>query len=186
MKKVLKHWLDKGVDGFRIDAINHMFETEGHPNEPYIDENGDKTDYENINHIHTRDLQESYDVVFGWRKMIDEYAAEKGYDRKFLMTEAYADIDLQIKWYGTEDQPGSHMPFNFALISNLNINSTAQDFKNSVDAWYSRLPSFGEANWVLGNHDRSRIGYRYGEDRHESLVLMTMLLPGINVIYYVS
>ena len=81
-----------------------------------------------------------------------------------------------------------YRPFNFALISNLDINSNANDFEAAVKAWYDRLPQgFGaEANWVLGNHDRPRIGYRYGTDRHESLAMMTMLLPGINVVYYVS
>jgi len=88
---------------------------------------------------------------------MDDFAIEHGTDKIFMMTEAYASIDNQIKWYGTEEQPGSHMPFNFALISNLDINSTAQDFQDAVHAWYSRLPSFGEANWVLGNHDRPRI-----------------------------
>lgn len=58
MKKVLVFWLDRGVDGFRIDAINHMFETLGEPNEPYIDEDGDRLLYSNINHIHTMDLVE--------------------------------------------------------------------------------------------------------------------------------
>lgn len=100
------------------------------------------------------------------------------------MTEAYAELDAQIRWYGTEERRGSHMPFNFALISNLNRNSKAPDFKEAIDGWLDKVPPFGQANWVLGNHDRPRIGYRYGEDRHESLALMTMLLPGINVIYY--
>lgn len=165
-----------------------MFETVGHPNEAYIDPNGDKTFYDNLYHNETRDLDESYEVIFRWRKAMDEYAIEHKMDRKFMMTEAYADIDLQIKWYGTKEVPGSHMPFNFALISNLNNESKAQDFQDAVQSWYSRVPTeiAAEANWVLGNHDRPRIGYRYGEDRHESLVMMTMLLPGINVVYYVS
>ncbi|XP_070509653.1 maltase 2-like [Chironomus tepperi] len=184
LEDVLLFWFEKGVNGLRIDAINHMFETEGFPDEPYIDEDGDTTHYDNLDHIHTRDLDESYQVIFRWRKLMEDYATEHGTDKIFMMTEAYADIDNQIKWYGTEEQPGSHMPFNFALISNLDRYSTAHDFQNAVHAWYSRLPSFGEANWVLGNHDRPRIGYRYGEDRHESLVMMTMLLPGINVVYY--
>jgi alpha-glucosidase len=186
MESVLTFWLEKGVDGFRIDAINHMFETVGLPDEPYIDPNGDKTSYDNLRHIHTMDLDESYEAIFSWRKLLDDYATTHGTDRKFMMTEAYATLENQVRWYGTEQKPGSHMPFNFALISNLNRNSKAQEFQNAVQSWYGRLPSFAEANWVLGNHDRPRIGYRYGDDRHESLVMMTMLLPGINVIYYVS
>lgn len=183
----LLYWLEKGVDGFRIDAINHMFEIDTFEDQVPIDPNGDLTSYDNFYLNCTRDLDESYQVIFRWRKAMDDFAKANGQDRKFMMTEAYADIDLQIKWYGTKEVPGSHMPFNFALISDLNKDSKAGDFNDAVQSWYSRLPSDigAEANWVLGNHDRNRIGARYSEERHESLVMMTMLLPGINVVYYV-
>ena len=72
----MTYWLDRGVDGFRIDAINHMFETEGLPDEPYIDEDGDELLYSNLNHIHTMDLDESYETIFDWRKILDDYAIE--------------------------------------------------------------------------------------------------------------
>jgi alpha-glucosidase len=101
------------------------------------------------------------------------------------MVEAYSTLENQIRWYGTNERLGVHVPFNFALIANLNRNSTAADIKSSVDGWLGSVPSFGEGNWVLGNHDRARLSERYGENRHESLAIMTFLLPGINVVYYV-
>lgn len=53
MENVMKFWLGKGVDGFRLDAINHMFETESLPDEEvYPDSEG----YDSLNHIHTKDL----------------------------------------------------------------------------------------------------------------------------------
>jgi alpha-glucosidase len=147
----------------------------------------DPTFYDNLYHNHTMNLPESYELIYNWRKLLDDFHKDHpGTEKKFLMTEAYATIPQQVEWYGTEERPGSHMPFNFALISQLNRYSTASDFQNAVLSWYSILPPFAEANWVLGNHDRSRIGYRYGTDRHESLAMFTMLLPGINVVYYVS
>lgn len=108
-------------------------------------------------------------------------------DTKLLMTEAYASIPEQVRWYGKdENNLGAHWPFNFALIVDLNKESKAGNFKSAVDSWMDAMPSYAKANWVLGNHDRARVGYRYGEDRHESLAIMTMMLPGLNVIYYVS
>lgn len=56
MMETLKYWLEQGADGFRIDAINHMFETVGLPNELYVDENGDKSSYDNLIHNHTMNL----------------------------------------------------------------------------------------------------------------------------------
>lgn len=104
------------------------------------------------------------------------------------MTEAYGTLEQQTKWYGNKDGSilGSHLPFNFALISTLDKNSNAMDFKKAVDGWMDTKPDYGTANWVLGNHDRTRLGDRYGEARHESLAIMTMMLGGINVVYYVS
>lgn len=105
---------------------------------------------------------------------------------RFMMTEAYAPIKDQVNWYGkSESRRGAHMPFNFGLIVSLNETSKAGDFRDVVNSWLTEKPTYGRANWVLGNHDRPRFGYRYGEDRHESLAIMTMMLPGLNVIYYV-
>jgi Alpha amylase, catalytic domain len=56
LKDILAFWLEKGVDGFRVDAINHSFEVEDFENEPYINPEGDKTLYTNMDHIYTRDL----------------------------------------------------------------------------------------------------------------------------------
>lgn len=119
--------------------------------------------------------------------MMDEFVAStQDKITRMMMTEAYASVEQQVLWYGYNDTTrGSHMPFNFALISNLHKTSTAGEFKTSIDSWMLAKPHYGIANWVLGNHDRSRIGSRYGEDRHESLAILTMMLPGINVVYYV-
>lgn len=119
---------------------------------------------------------------------MDEFVESEGDNvTRFMMTEAYATIENQVRWYGSSEQrKGAHMPFNFALISNLDVNSTAENFNDAVNLWLNAMPDYGRANWVLGNHDKPRVGYRYGEDRHESLAIMTMMLPGLNVVYYVS
>lgn len=52
---MVKYWLDLGADGFRIDAINFLYELEGLPDEIYIDENGDKESYDNLYHNYTMD-----------------------------------------------------------------------------------------------------------------------------------
>lgn len=59
MLDVLEHWLKEGADGFRIDAINHMFETVGLPDEAYVDEDEDKSLYDNLIHNHTMNLVSS-------------------------------------------------------------------------------------------------------------------------------
>jgi alpha-glucosidase len=56
MIAMLEHWLKQGVDGFRIDAINHMYEVTDFKDELYIDSSGDLTEYNNMYHNHTMNL----------------------------------------------------------------------------------------------------------------------------------
>ncbi|KAF7391052.1 hypothetical protein HZH66_009532 [Vespula vulgaris] len=78
---------------------------------------------------------------------------------------------------------GSHIPFNFKLITDVNQNSSASDFKRIIEAWMAHTPSTGSANWVLGNHDRSRTASRYPE-RSIQMNMLPMILPGVAVTYY--
>lgn len=100
------------------------------------------------------------------------------------MTEAYTDLENTMIWYGTETAPISHIPFNFDLIMALNENSTAADFKEKIDLRLSAKPSWALANWVQGNHDRTRIASRYSTKQIDSFNILVMTLPGIAVTYY--
>lgn len=103
------------------------------------------------------------------------------------MSDTYGTVAQMIRWHGTNDKTlGSHIPLNFALLSRLDKDSSAAEMKNDFEDMKDLMPAWGETNWVLGNHDTPRVGYRYGENRHESLAIMTMMLPGPNTIYYVS
>lgn len=185
MTETLMFWLREGADGFRIDAINHMFEDESLADEGFLNEDGDKTSYDNQKHDLTMNQNESYHFIYDLRAKMDEFVTKTDNITRMMMTEAYADVTEQVLWYGqNKERLGSHMPFNFALISKLDEASKAREFVDSIDLWLAEMPTFGIANWVMGNHDRPRVGYRYGEDRHESLAIMTMMLPGINVVYY--
>lgn len=52
---MLRFWLEQGADGFRIDAINHLYEVTGLPDEIYKNANGDRDSYDNLIHNHTMD-----------------------------------------------------------------------------------------------------------------------------------
>jgi alpha-glucosidase len=137
MLDIIKYWLDEGADGFRIDAINFMFETEGFPDEAYIDAKGDKTLYDNLHHVHTKDRPESYEFIYDVREIMDKYV-ESTEDKvtRLMMTEAYAPIGEQVKWYGANTtRRGAHFPFNFVLITEVDKSSNATDFVKTVDSW---------------------------------------------------
>jgi alpha-glucosidase len=75
-----------------------------------------------------------------------------------MMTEAYANITYTMKYYQSDaGEPIAHFPFNFIMIENLNEWSNANDFKNTIDTWMENIPEGKTSNWVLGNHDKSRV-----------------------------
>ena len=183
MKDIIKFWLDKGIDGFRVDAVPYLFElndiTKDEPEVENVDPKLNKTSYDYYNHIYTKDQNETYDLVQSWRTFVDEYANKNNREEIVLLTEAYASLPNMIKYYNY----GSHVPFNFRFITDADANSNATQLKNVIDSWIKLMPKGGVANWVMGNHDQVRLGSRY-PDRTEQMIMLEMILPGIAVTYY--
>lgn len=179
MKNVLTFWMNRGVEGFRIDAINHMYEDSRFLDEPRSGKpNTPENDYDYLDHIYTKNLPETYDVLKTWRELLDHHS--EGADTKMILTEAYADFDLTIKYYLS----GSTVPFNFMFMGDLNKKSSAADFKRYIDRWMNNMPSGAEyvPNWVVGNHDNHRAATRF-EGRADQLSMLALVLPGVSVIY---
>ncbi|XP_046401629.1 maltase A3-like [Ischnura elegans] len=181
---VLDFWMDKGVGGFRIDAVNHMFEADGFPDEPRNNQSGvtDPNDYGYLDHIYTKDDPRCYGVIEKFRARVDAFAAKTDGVTRVLMTEAYTSIENAMKYFGTPEHPGSHMPFNFLLINNLG--RSASNFANGIAQWMDNLPKKGWANWLVGNHDNHRVASRYAPELVDALNMIIMLLPGTGVSYY--
>lgn len=154
MKDVLTYWMEKGVAGFRIDAIPTLFE-KTNPDGSLSDEprtyntNCDRDDDCYLNHIYTMDQNETYDMAYQWRKLVDDFSNTRNIDPKVLMTESYARIDLTQRYYGNGSVLGSHIPFNFELIKRVNKDSKAEDYKNVIEEWIRLMPSGQMANWVV-------------------------------------
>jgi alpha-glucosidase len=154
MKDILRFWLDKGIAGFRVDAIAHLFEVDKNlhggkfPDEPRNSWNDDPLSYDYLAHIYTKDLQETFDMVYEWRDLFDEYKAKDGMSR-VMMTEAYSSPQLIMKYFGEGPRLGAHMPFNFVLITDVNGGSTAFEIKQAVDKFLNFKPIDMPANWVV-------------------------------------
>ncbi|CAH2107034.1 unnamed protein product [Euphydryas editha] len=188
MKDVLRFWLDLGVSGFRVDAVNRLYEADPrnyggrYPDEPLSGINGTvPDDYEYLNHIYTQDLNETYDVVYNWRDVLDEYIAIQG-EYKIMMTEAYTDLNNMIRYYGTNTRNGS-IPFNFSFLGDINSSSNAWDIKVVIDKWMTYMPNGKTANWVNGNHDQSRLASRQGLERVDAMNMLALILPGVAITY---
>lgn len=84
MKDVLRFWVKKGVDGFRCDSIGVLFEN--NKDNTYKDEAvicNDQKDRKCLNHTETEDLDETYDMLYQWRALLDEFKDSPRYFMKY-------------------------------------------------------------------------------------------------------
>ena len=71
----MKFWLGKGIDGFRIDAMAHIYESDNIPDEPLSNIAGaTNKDYGYLNHIYTKNDPRTYELLATWRKLCDEWS----------------------------------------------------------------------------------------------------------------
>nr|XP_018907799.1 PREDICTED: maltase A3-like [Bemisia tabaci]XP_018907800.1 PREDICTED: maltase A3-like [Bemisia tabaci] len=183
MKNILRFWLDRGVDGFRMDIVLALFEDERFLDEPPVDGTTlEPWNHDYHQHIYIADQPETYDMIKQWRKVLDEYTKKDGHPR-VMMTEAYSPIDKTMGYYGNTTHPGAHFTFNFLFITDLNAQSTANDFEKVIMKWYDNLPAGKWPNWVMGNHDQRRVASRFGIELLDGLHMIQMVLPGTSVTY---
>jgi alpha-glucosidase len=159
MKDVLRFWLGKGIAGFRIDAVWCLFEVAkdasgNFPDEPVSGNTIDTDNPDYLRHIYTQDQPGTYDMVYQWRAVMDDWKTQHGGDTKIIMTEAYTTLDNTMRYYGNETVNGSHMPFNFQIILNLRTSSTAANVNDVIHSWMDHLPKGKSANWVVSTSNQ--------------------------------
>ena len=174
MCDVLRVWFDRGVHGFRVDAIHHLIEDEaGSDNPPDPNWREGMPPNERWLQIRTIDQPEVHASIAVMRRVSDEYS-----DR-VMIGETYLPIDRLMSYYGT-DLTGFHLPFNFHLISTP---WDPQSIASLIEAYEAALPGDGWPNWVLGNHDRSRVASRIGSAQARVGAMLLLTLRGTPTIY---
>jgi alpha-glucosidase len=174
MLGVMRFWLDKGVDGFRVDVIWLMMkDPDLRDNPPDPDWRGGR-EHDRYLHIHTANLPEVHDLVCAMRGVLDEY------DERMMVGEIYLPNEELVRYYG-EDGSGCHLPFNFQLIL---LPWDATTVRQAVDAYEAVLPEGGWPNWVLGNHDQHRIASRVGAQQARVATMLLLTLRGTPTSYY--
>lgn len=187
MKNVMNFWMAKGVVGFRVDAANFLYEDEMLRDEPLTNQTDDPHSYDYTEHILIQNIPETFNMIHAFREIVDEFHKKHGGDAPILMTEAYVNKTEYIKYYGLNDgkKKGSQIPFNFVLLNDVDGTSTASDFKRVIDGRISIVKNLTGLNWVTGNHDRPRVGSRFGAGKIDALLTLVLTLPGIAVTYQV-
>ncbi|CAH0405094.1 unnamed protein product [Chilo suppressalis] len=189
IKNIIKFWLEKGIAGLIMNSVNHVFEVDkdnygGHyPDEPITGKPGlSPDDYGYLEHVYTKDQEETYELVSQLREVFDAISIRDNMTR-IMMTNAYTNIKNAVKYYGDGILYGSHVPLNFVLIEDLDKYSDARDIKYAVDRWITYKPLRKQANWLTGDHDRSRVASRFRPELVDAFNMLVLLLPGIAITY---
>lgn len=175
MTDVLRFWLDRGVDGFRIDVLWHIVKAEGLPDNPgNPDWREGMAEKLTLIQQHSTDQPEAHAHTAAFRRLADEYG-----DR-LLVGEIFLPRDRLMRWYGTPEAPGVHLPFNFELIENAWDRDTLAELIAGYDA---AVPEHGWPNWVIGSHDAPRIAARLGEPQARVAAMLLLTVRGTPTLY---
>ncbi|HEY0592556.1 MAG TPA: alpha-amylase family glycosyl hydrolase [Thermoanaerobaculia bacterium] len=175
MLNVIRFWFDRGVDGFRIDVIWHVIK------DVELRDNPINPDYRPEQSPHRRFLErfnvdqpEVHDII---RKM---RAVSDGYPERVLIGEIYLPLERLVAYYGPGGA-GVHLPYNFQLVE---LPWQARTISKAINTYEALLPEFAWPNWVLGNHDQSRIATRVGSEQARVAAMLLLTLRGTPTIYY--
>ena len=181
MFDTLKFWIDRGVDGFRLDAVNTLFEDPELRDNPMLPTpKVTLTGVVTQRYLYTRRLPELHDTLRRVRAFVDRHDA-----KVVLISEAYVENAGELaRFYGDDDE--IQLPFNFALAQVPSLE--ADGFRRAVTdverVCAGRWPSL-----VLSNHDIDRACDRYAGDVEvdsigKLLAVMLLTLRGAPFVYY--
>ncbi len=175
MHEALRFWLERGVDGFRLDAFHHVIKDElFRDNPPNPDFRPGMPPHRALRRLYTVDRPEIHDVIAGLRKLVD------GHGDKVLIGEIHLPLERLMRYYGVK-LGGIQLPFNFSLLRTA---WTAADLRRTIATYEAALPPGAWPNWVLGNHDTSRIASRIGARLAPLAAVLLLTLRGTPTMYY--
>jgi alpha-glucosidase len=175
MHEVLRFWLRRGVDGFRVDVVSHLIKDNAfRDNPPNPRWTGQEPDIQRLAQTRSSDQPEVHEVIAGFRRVVDEF------DNRALIGEVYLPLERLTAYYGKGLQ-GLHFPFNFQL---LDAQWSATEIARLVEKYDAALPKGAWPNWVLSNHDRPRVAARVGEAQARVAAMLLLTLRGTPTLYY--
>jgi len=223
MYAAMRFWLDRGVDGFRMDVlwllIKDIYFQSNPPNPEFYDA---QHDVKRVLPVFNADQPETLEIVAEMRAVLAEYGdslrttaglsaapsqGREGSGRddsvvvsrgssRVLIGEIYLPLDRLVRYYGTPPQrasalagdpgtgpqlSGADLPFNFHLIQ---TRWAADAIAEVIKTYEGLLPAGAWPNYVLGNHDQSRLATRIGAQQARAAAMLLLTLRGTPTMYY--
>jgi alpha-glucosidase len=158
-QSILRFWLDRGVDGFRVDVAHALIKDPQLPDwhEKAVMAGGDADAEHNLGPMWDQDGV--HEIYRGWRRVLDSYNPEGDPQRdRILVAEAWLPTQRRTMRYVRPDE--MHQAFNFHFLENP---WTATDLRTVIDRSLEAADEVGApTTWVLSNHDVVRHASRLG------------------------
>lgn len=172
---ILRFWLDRGVDGFRVDVAHGLIK------EPDLPDVGAAMEIELLGTVRAPyfDVDGVHEVYRKWREVLDSYPGDR-----MAVAEAWVETPQRRANYVRADE--LHQAFNFDLLT---AEFSAADYRRVIDVELATVAAVdAPPTWVLSNHDRHRHVTRYGDGavglaRARAASLAMLALPGSAYIY---
>lgn len=195
----MRFWLDKGVDGFRMDVLWLLVKDSQFRNNPVNpDWRPGSSSFGRFLPLYTANRPETHEIVAEMRSLLQSYSSSAG-DR-LLIGEIYLPLDELVHYYGssvpeavTDEHDltnaaitsprlnGAQLPFNFHLIQTA---WRADAIAGLISDYEAALPPGAWPNWVLGNHDQTRLATRIGPAQARVAAMLLLTLRGTPTLYY--
>jgi alpha-glucosidase len=182
----MRFWLDRGVDGFRIDVAHRMARDPELRDNPLVELGEGEQELTGLElakrwagqQRHDEDWPEVHEILRGFRRTLDAYADRIAVGEVYLL-----DLQALARYYGRADE--LHLVHNFVFVHQP---WKAEAFHAIVDEFWSLLPEGAWPAWFLGNHDHPRVASRYddggnGPARARVAAMMVLTLRGTPFLY---
>jgi alpha-glucosidase len=176
MADVARFWLDRGVDGFRVDVLWLLGtdpELRDNPLDPDWREGGPA--HLRFRRDHSEDGPRAHEYARFLRSVVD------GYPDRVMIGEVVLPPERAVTYHGSALDE-AHLPHNFALTQLRAW--TADAVGAAVERHEAVMPAGAWPNWLLGDHDFPRIATRVGPERARVAQMLLLTLRGTPTCYY--
>ncbi len=174
MFEVLRFWLGRGVDGFRVDVLWHLMKDEQfRDNPPNPEYRAGMSPYRALLAQFSADRPEIHALITRMRRVLAQYG------ERLMLGEIYLPIERLVTYYGPAG-PAAHVPFNFQLIQ---LPWAPAIIGAAIEAYERALPAGASPAWVLGNHDKPRVARRLGAPQARVAAMLLLTLRGTPTLY---
>ena len=177
MREVLRFWMRRGVDGFRVDVAHRILkDPRMRDNPPHPAVRAGAPGAHRLVERYSRNWHEVHEVHRLLRSTVEEFDDPP----RLLAGEVNLDPGELVAYYGTDDE--LHLPLNFHAI--VEMPWTSRRLAALVTDVEQALPDGTWPSWILSNHDKSRFPSRVGRHLARQALVFLLTARGTPVLYY--